>query len=488
MQPQLEGIFSFYNAARMTAWPLEPTPDEMRRLLHAAGERVIAHVASLAEQPAAQLEGAAEAARAVSRPDPPEHGQPFDELLALIFEQATPPGFNAAGPGYLAYIPGGGLFSAALADLIADAVNRFTGLWLAAPALVQLETDAIRWLCRFVGYPPGAGGILTSGGSLANLSALAAARHEKLGADFRRGVLYVSDQTHHSLLKAALLLGFEARQVRALPSDERFRLSVPALERQMRADRDAGLAPFLLIANGGSTNTGAVDDLDALADLAARENLWLHVDAAYGGFFALTERGREVLRGLARSDSLTLDPHKSLFLPYGTGSLLVRDPETLRRAHAVPAEYLPQVQADPERVDFSELSPELSRDYRGLRLWLPLALHGVAAFRAALDEKLDLARFVADELRSVPELEIVAEPQLTVVAFRMRDGALTVPEAEARNRALLERVNARQRVFLSGTLLRGRFALRICVGSFRTHRERIEAALDDVRAAVSELR
>ncbi len=470
----------------MTATPLEPSAEEMRRLLQAAAERVVAHVASLGAQPASSLAGADEAARALAEPTPPEDGTPFDELLALVFERAAPHGLNAAGPGYLAYIPGGGLFAAALADLVADSLNRFTGLWLPAPGLVQLEADAIRWLCAFVGYPAGAGGILTSGGSLSMLSALAAARHDKLGSDFRRGVLYVSDQAHHSVLKAALLLGFEARQVRALPSDETFRVRVDALAGQIERDREAAQVPFAIVANGGSTNTGAVDDLGALADLAARRRLWLHVDAAYGGFFVLTARGREVLRGIERADSITLDPHKSLFLPYGTGSLLVKDPETLRRAHAVPAEYLPQVQHDPERPDFAELSPELSRGYRGLRLWLALKLHGVAAFRAALDEKLDLARWAADELRAIPGVAIVAEPQLSLVAFRLKDEGRPPEEQDARNRALLERVNARRRVYLSGTLLRGRFTLRICVLSVRTHRERLQQGLDDIRAAVAE--
>jgi aromatic-L-amino-acid decarboxylase len=307
-------------------------------------------------QPAADLEGADELARALHEPTPPEHGAEFETLLELLFERAVPKSFNAAGPGYLAYIPGGGLFAAALADLIANSVNRYTGLWRPAPALVQLEVDAVRWLCGFVGYGSGSGGILTSGGSLANLSALVTARRERLGEDFSKGTLYASDQVHHSVLKAALLAGFPERHVRQVPSDALFRLCMGALEAQVRADRAAGLTPFLIVANGGSTNTGAVDDLEALADLAARERLALHVDAAYGGFFALTERGRRALHGLERADSITLDPHKGLFLPYGNGALLVKDVSALRRAHAVHAAYLPEAQVDPERVDFADLA------------------------------------------------------------------------------------------------------------------------------------
>lgn len=465
---------------------LEPKPDELRRLLHLAGERVIEHVAGLARQPASDVDGADELARALHEPRAPEQGTAFEELLALLFERAVPKSFNTAGPGYLAYIPGGGLFVAALADLIADSVNRYTGLWAPAPALVQLEADALRWLCGFVGYGPGSGGILTSGGSLANLSALVTARRARLGQDFSRGTVYASDQVHHSVLKAALLAGLPESNVRPVPSDALFCVRLDALEAQVRADRSAGFRPFLVVGNGGSTNTGAVDDLEALAGLCARESLALHVDAAYGGFFVLTERGRHALRGLARADSITLDPHKGLFLPYGNGALVVKDVGELRRAHAVHAAYLPEPQGDAARVDFADLSPELSRDYRGLRLWLALKLHGVGAFRRALDEKLDLARHAADALRAMPEIEIVAEPQLSALAFRLRPRGLDERREDARNRRLLARINARKRVFLSGTLLRGRVALRVCVLSFRTHRERVDQGLADVRAALDE--
>lgn len=465
---------------------LEPGTPEMRRLLGLAGERIVAHLESLPQQPAADVEGADDVALSLREPMP-EQGVPFEDLLGLLFERAVPKSFNAAGPGYLAYIPGGGLFVSALGDLIADAVNRYTGLWVPAPALVQLEANVLRWFAELVGYPSGAGGILTSGGSLANFSALVAARRARLPENFLAGTLYASDQVHHSVQKAALLCGFPERNLREVESDDSFRLRLDRLEAQVRADRAAGLVPFLLVANGGSTNTGAVDDLEALADFCAREGLWLHVDAAYGGFFALCERGRNALRGLARADSITLDPHKGLFLPYGSGALLVRDATLLRQAHSLHAEYLPAVQEDLTRTDFAELSPELSRPYRGLRAWLPLKLYGWDAFRRALDEKLDLAQEAERGLRAMAGIEVVTPTQLTVVTFRLAERGLSPEQADARNRELLERVNAKKRVFLSGTLLRGRFVLRICVLSFRTHLERVQAALEDVRAALGEL-
>ena len=459
---------------------------ELRRLIQLATERVVQFVDTLPSQPAADVAGGAELARSLVE-GLPEQGVPFEALLDLLFDRVVPKAFNTTGPGYLAYIPGGGLLQTAVADYIGDAVNRYVGVWAAAPGMVQLEVNVIRWFGEIVGYSPGAAGFLTSGGSLANFGAVVTARRHLLGEQFLRGTIYASDQTHHSMEKAAALAGFPVANVRAVPSDDRFRIQLPALEERIRADAGAGFQPFLIVGNAGTTNTGAVDDLDALADLAGQERLWLHVDAAYGGFFLHTERGRRVMHGIARADSITLDPHKALFLPYGTGSLLVRDGERLRRAHALTAEYLPAMQDTQDLVDFCQVSPELSRPPRGLRVWLPLKLHGAAAFRRALDEKLDLAAWAARELhRLEPAIEVVAEPQLSTVAFRLRRPA-TDPEALNRlNRAFLERINARNRVHLTGTMLGDRFVLRICVVSFRTHRDRMEMCLEDITAALQD--
>ncbi len=465
---------------------LELSEREMRFLVSQAADRVVAHVMSLPSQPAADAQGAEDAARGLSEPIP-ESGEPLDDLLSLLFERAVPKSFNTAGPGYLAYVPGGGLFASAVAAFIAESVNRYTGVWAAAPALVQLETDVIRWLCGIVGYPPEAGGILTSGGSLANFSAVVTARRERLPEDFLSGVVYASEEAHHSIRKAAMLAGLPAAGVRTVAVDSAFRIDPDSLRSSIDVDRKAGRRPFLLVANGGSTNTGAIDDLAGLADLAAEEGLWLHVDAAYGGFFLLTERGRSLLRGIERADSVVLDPHKGLFVPYGVGSLLVRDVEALRRAHGVPAEYLPPTQRNPAFLDFAELSPELSRDFRGLRVWLPLKLHGVATFRRALDEKLDLAREAAEGLRRIPGIEIVAEPSLSLTAFRLSWPEAEAADRDALNRELLARVNAVGRVYLSGTTLPRGFVLRMCVLSFRTHRDRMMEAVAAVADAARAL-
>jgi aromatic-L-amino-acid decarboxylase len=465
---------------------LELSSPEMERLVRLAMDRIVDHVASLPAQRAADTGGGEALSRSLIEREPPETGAPAEELLDLLFTRAIPKSFNTASPGYLAYIPGGGLFHAAVADLVADATNRYVGVFAAAPALVQLETNVVRWFARMAGLPDTAGGFLASGGSAANFSAIVAARRDRLPEDFLSGVLYASDQAHHCVAKAAVLAGFPARNVREIESDGSFRLRLDLLEKAVAEDRHKGLSPFLIVANAGTVNTGAVDDLVALAEICERERLWFHVDAAYGGFFLLTERGRLAMAGIDRADSIVLDPHKGLFLPYGTGCLLARDAAVLRRAHSVHAEYLPGMQTDPDLVDFCEVSPELSRSFRGLRVWLPIKMHGLGPFRRNLDEKLDLALWAAGELRLLPDMEIVAEPQLSLFAFRLAPPGLDGPALDALNRRLLAAVNTRGRVHLTATTAKGRFFLRICVLSFRTHFERMEAALEDIRAAAGE--
>ncbi|HVR42008.1 MAG TPA: aminotransferase class I/II-fold pyridoxal phosphate-dependent enzyme [Thermoanaerobaculia bacterium] len=466
--------------------PLELSADTMRSLVELALEKIIEHLESLPSQPAADTESAAALARSLAE-SLPSDGSSYEELLDLIFDRLVRKTFNTAGPGYLAYIPGGGIFHAALADLIAGSINRYVGVWAAAPALVQLETNVVRWFCEIIGYPAGSGGILTSGGSLANFTAVVAARTDRLPENFLSGTIYASDQIHHSVLKAASLAGFPLRNVRQVPADGRWRIRLDKLAAAIEADRGAGLHPFLIVASAGTTNTGAVDDLDALADLAGHQSMWLHVDAAYGGFFMLTARGRAAMRGIERADSITLDPHKGLFLPYGNGSLLVRRTATLRAAHSVRADYMPPIQeGESEFVDFCEISPELSREFRGLRVWLPIRMHGIGPFRDELEEKLDLAQWATAQLRTIEGIEIVAEPQLSIVAFRFVRPGEDPARTDERNREILAGVNARQRVHLTGTMLGGAFVLRICVLSFRTHRDRVAMAIEDLREAAAE--
>ncbi len=465
---------------------LEMQSEAMEHLVAQAMERIRPFIDSLPDQPAADTAGGEELARSLPESLPME-GTPFPELLDLLFGRLIPKSFNTAGPGYLAYIPGGGILHTAVADLIADSVNRYVGVWAAAPALAQLEVNVGRWFCEIVAYPEEALGLLTSGGSMSNLIAVVTARRNKLPEHFLSGTIYTSDQTHYSVSKAAVLAGFPAANVRLVPTDDHFRIRLDQLQNLIRRDREAGMTPFLLVGNAGTTNTGAVDDLTELADLAKQEDMWLHVDAAYGGFFMLTQKGREVMKGIERSDSITLDPHKGLFLPYGTGSLLVRDGSSLRNAHRVKAVYLPDTEHEPDLVDLSQVSPELSRAFRGLRVWLPLKMHGIGPFRRNLEEKLQLAQWINEKLLEIEELEIVAEPQLTILAFRLRLPGRDDESINRLTRELMDEINARRRVYLSSTVIDGRFLIRICVLSFRTHLDRMQMALEDIKVAVAKV-
>jgi aromatic-L-amino-acid decarboxylase len=454
---------------------LEPDSAELRAQIDAVTRFVIEHLESLPSQPASDVEGALTLA-ATFREPAPEEGHPLGPLLERL-RPAFAKSFTTAGPGYLAFIPGGGIPSAAMADFIACATNRFVGVSGAAPALARIERTTIEWLAAMIGYPAEAGGILTSGGSISNLTAIVCARAAKLPEDFLRGTIYCSEETHQSVDKAARIAGFPAASLRRLPVDARLRLVPAALEAAIESDRRDGKQPFLLIANAGTTNTGAVDPLPEILAIALRQGLWVHADAAYGAFFRLVAEGRTLLPALEECDSVTLDPHKGLFLPYGTGCLLVRDPEALRRSHQGDAAYLPEVAVGESLANFTDLSPELSRDFRGLRIWLPIQLHGLGPFREQLQEKLDLARYAHARLAAEPSLEIIDPPQLSIVAFTCRSAR---GDANAAAAELLRRVNARRRVFLSSTRIAGRFILRICVLSFRTHRDRVEEAVDAI--------
>ena len=379
-------------------------------------------------------------------------------------------GFNTAGPGFLAYIPGGGLITAAVADLVGCAINRYVGMANPAPAMVEIEARVVRWLCDLFDYPAESRGILTSGGSLANLSAVVAARHAMLGDDLRDGCVYVTDQAHHSVAKAVRIAGLPSDALRIVPRDASLRMDVRALTDAIAEDRRAGFQPACIVASAGTTNTGAIDPLDEVADIAERENVWFHVDGAYGGFFQLTDGGREAFHGIERADSITLDPHKCMFLPYGTGALLARDGARLRAAHTVSGDYLRDIVIEDDVLpNFGEYGTEFTRSFRGLRVWLPLVVHGVAAFRDALDEKLDLARWLYEDLATDPALELPWEPEVTVVAFRARAG-------DDATRTILDHVNGSGRVFMSSTTIDGAMWIRPCIVIHRTHKDRIEEA------------
>ena len=448
--------------------------------MHAMGDavlrRVIAHLATIGEQPIRGDVDAAELCRALREPAP-EQGTTLDPLLEALFDEWIPRSYNTASPGYLAFIPSGGIFPAALADLISNGVNRYTGVWRAAPALVQLESNALDWLRDWMQFPASTRGVFTTGGSTANLAAIVCARERRLGADIRPGIMYASDQVHHSVVKSARVAGVMPDRVRSIPVDEAFRMRIDALEDAIRRDRAAGLIPFLVVSSAGTTNTGAVDPLCDIAAVCKARDLWHHVDGAYGAFFHMCPELRPLLAGLPQADSLTLDPHKGLFLPYGTGALLVADGEVLKAAYSVTASYMPANQEDADLYDPHQFGPDLSRGFPGLRVWLSLKLYGAARYRAVIAEKRALALVAAERIAAMPHMVIAAQPQLSLLAFHLAWPGSTVAEQNTATRELLERVTRRGRVMLTGCEVGGRFLGRICVLSFRTHAEHIDACV-----------
>jgi aromatic-L-amino-acid decarboxylase len=459
----------------------------MRAMADTVVARCIEHIATLASQPSCGDVVAADLCRAMKEPAP-EQGSALDPLLDSLFRDWIPRSFTAPGPGYLAYIPGGGLYPAALADFIADTTNRYTGVWQAAPALVQLEANALDWLREWMQFPPDARGLFTTGGSMATFNAIVCARERYLGADIRRGVLYTSDQAHHSILKSAKLAGIMPDRVRAIESDDRFRLRIDRLTAAIAEDRRAGLTPFTVVSSAGTTNTGAVDPLDAIADLCQREGLWHHIDGAYGAFFYLCDELRGTLRGLPRADSLTLDPHKGMFLPYGTGALLVRDGAALRAAHEATAAYLPAMPHPEDFYDPSQHGPELSRGFPGLRVWLCVKLFGSAAFREVIAEKRTLTMEAARRVAELPGIVIDAAPELSLFAFHLTRPGATGADEDTMTKALMEETTARGRVMVTGATAKGRYLGRVCVLSFRTHQAQIDALVDDFAAVIREVR
>ena len=459
---------------------LEYSPEDMRRMGEATLARVIKHIASLAEQPACG--DVDDDAYCLGLREPaPESGISLEPLLDRLFDEWVPRSFNTAGPGYLGYIPGGGLYPAALADFIQNATNRFTGVWRGAPALVQLEANALDWIRDWMTFPNTTRGLFTPGGSMATFNAVLCAREQHLGPDIRPGVAYTSDQAHHSVAKSARLAGIMPDRVREIDVDGEFRMRVDALAAAVERDRRAGLKPFLVVSAAGTTNTGAVDPLEPIADLCAREGLWHHVDGAYGGFFYMCPELRPLLAGLERADSLTLDPHKGLFLPYGTGALIVRDGSVLRRAHEATADYLPVMPEEGDDCyDPSQHGPDLSRGFPGLRVWLSVKLYGAARLRAAVAEKRTLAEDAAAAIARLPGVVMDAPPQLSLFAFHLEWPGSTLEEQNAATRLLLARVMARGRFMLTGCTAGGRFLARVCILSFRTRRAEVDACVEHV--------
>ncbi|MDH3709313.1 MAG: aminotransferase class V-fold PLP-dependent enzyme [Cyclobacteriaceae bacterium] len=413
-------------------------------------------------------------------PEFPIEEQPVDlrEILEMLHEQVNSKGINPASGGHLGYIPGGGLVPSAWGDFLADITNRYSGIYFASPGGVRMENTLVRWLCQLIGYDEKSGGTLTSGGSLANLTAIVNARdaHQIKAADISKSVIYYTAQIHHCAHKALHIAGLSECQIREVPMID-FRMNVEQLAKLVNNDLQKGLKPFMVMASAGTTEAGVVDPLEDIADVALENNIWYHIDAAYGGFFLLTDYGKKVLKGIEKADSVIIDPHKGMFLPYGSGAVLVKDQLKLYHSQHYFANYMQDAIPAVDEMSPADLSPELSRHFRGMRMWLPLRLFGVGPFRAALEEKLWLARYFYERLVETGLFEVGPSPELSVTFFRYVPPEGSEGSIDEFNQRLVELIKSDGRVFFSSTTLNGKFYLRLAVLNFRTHLEQIDLAM-----------
>ncbi len=459
--------------------PLQLSPEEMRR----QGYRTIDALvdALTAERPITRPATAADLRSQIDAP-PPSEATPFDDALEALMGHVDARTDIGAG-GYLAFIPGYSAWPGAMADLIASALNLDTCWWAGAAGPTQIELTVLGWFAGWLGYPPDADGILLSGGSAANLTALACARELVAGGMRDDLVIYVSDQSHSSIARAARTLGFSPEQVRVVAADRSFRMSTTALEQAMAADRRAGLTPLAVCANAGSTNTGAVDPLRELAALCEANGAWLHVDAAYGGFAVLTDRGKAELDGIDLADSVALDPHKWLFQPFECGALLVRRPGALQQAFQIMPDYLRDVTAE-TGVNLSDRGLQLTRSARALKVWLSLQVFGLDAFRQAIDNGLYLAAEAGRVIEASPTLELLAPIQLGIVAARRHPpGMDDEGELTRLNESLVTAIGQSGDILVSSTRLFGRTAIRMCFLNPTTTWAHLDRAIDLLEGA-----
>jgi aromatic-L-amino-acid decarboxylase len=461
--------------------------EAMRRLGYRLVDRVVERWDNLAASPVARLADREEMERRLHEPLP-WHGEDIEHVLERFWRDVEPYAGKIDHPRFFAFIPSSPTFASVLGDWLATGCNFFQGTWIESAGPSQIELVVLDWLRDGLGFAAGTGGLLTSGGSVANLLGLAVARHARLDDELSRGTAYTSDQTHSAVSRAFRVLGFPDQNLRSLPSDVEWRLCPASLEDAVHADRAAGLQPFCVIATAGTTNTGAVDPLDAIADYCDREGLWLHVDGAYGAIARISPTQAPRLEGLERADSLVLDPHKWLYVGYEAGCLLVRDVQALEATFSVLPDYLQDTDVHTGEVNFGNRGVQLSRAARGIKLWLSLKTHGFTAMVREIDRTVQLAEHAERQIRAHATLEVVAPASMGIVCFRHRPPGLEGAEAlNAHNEQIVRKIQSEGRFMISSTRLDGRYAIRLCPMNYRTSASDVDALLDEVRAVASRL-
>ena len=464
-------------------------PEELRRLGALAADAVASHRERLLERPVFGKVG--DGASLFDEPVP-EEGRPFEEVLAFVREHVLPYPMGNSHPRFFGFINATADPVGAMADYLAATMN--PNCWGGDHAAIHVEAAALRWIASMIGYPAQAEGILVSGGSMANFTALAAARRAMTPGNVRedglagpgrpRLTVYASDQVHHCVDKAVDLLGIGTAQLRKISTDEHFRISTATLGKAVAQDRAAGFAPAIVVGNAGTVNTGAIDPLDELADFCRREGLWFHADGAYGALASIVPELRPLFAGLDRADSLAADPHKWLYVPYEAGATFVREPGRLAATFRKFPEYLA---SDPESpfpgpAWFAERGVELSRGFKALKVWMGIQTHGRRAYVAQIENDVRLARFLADEVDRRRNFERLAEPVLSIANFRYWPADRNLPDEalDRVNRRIIHRLVGDGSYFLAPTILKGRTALRVSITNFRTREDDLIALLDEV--------
>ncbi len=405
-------------------------------------------------------------------------------LLELYQKEVVETGIKAASGNFMGYIPGGGIYAAAMADFIAAVTNPYASVYYASPGAATVENEVINWLKTVFEFPEDAVGSLLSGGSISNLVALTAARdaHQIKNEKIKNSAVYLSEQVHHSLQKALRIIGLEDIKLRYVPMDSHHRLNAVVLAEMVEQDVQNGIYPFLLVGTAGTTDTGAVDPLNDLADIAQKHKMWFHVDAAYGGFFILGSR-KHLFKGINRADSLIVDPHKGMFLPYGAGAVLIKDKASVLHSHYYTAHYMQDAVADELIQSPANISPELTKHFRGLRVWLPLQLHGIEPFKACLEEKLLLTEYFRIKLKELG-FSVGPSPDLSVSYFWYP----FEEDADTKNRQLMDIMHAKGDVYLSSSVIDNRFVIRIAILAFRTKKESVDRAIEMIASSLESIR
>jgi glutamate/tyrosine decarboxylase-like PLP-dependent enzyme len=458
----------------------------MQRLGHQVADLVAEHLAGLRDQPVIASAPRRELNASLMATAPSE-GRDFDSLLETLRATVFPNHAREPHPGFLAYIPSCPTFPAILGDWIASGYNFFAGVWPVAAGPNEIEMVVLEWIREWIGMPKGSSGLLTTGGSAANMTAFVAARDVAVrsGLSISSLVAYTSDQAHSSVTRAAFIAGIPRDNVRVVPTDALFRMLPDELKKMVAADRASGLSPFLVAASAGTTNTGSVDPLHAIAEICEREKLWFHIDAAYAGFAVLTREGKAMLEGIERADSVTLDPHKWLFVPFECGCLLVRNPSTLADAFRIWPEYLKDVEPAEAEVNFADRGEQLTRYSRALKIWMSVSYFGTDAVSEAIGESMVRARLMESLVRDSDSFEILCPAQFGILCFRAAPSAFPPEELDALNERINARVVSGGRYLISSTRLRGSYSLRMCTLGFRTTHDDIRGLFDAIREALA---